>query len=85
MPDTPALDRPPSDARAYVTLVTNADYLPGAIALLNSLRRTATTADIVVLATGGVDPTALAPLAANGARLGAYSTRGLRLRRGRLA
>jgi alpha-N-acetylglucosamine transferase len=61
MPDAPALDRPPSDPRAYVTLVTNADYLPGATALLNSLRRTGTTADLVVLHTGGVDP---APLAA---------------------
>jgi alpha-N-acetylglucosamine transferase len=71
MPDTPALDRPPGDARAYVTLVTNADYLPGAIALLNSLARTSSTADIVVLHTGGVDPAALAPLAAKGARLAA--------------
>src|SRR5262245_35782026 len=69
MPDSPALDRPPGDARAYVTLVTNADYLPGAIALLNSLARTGTTADIVVLHTGGVDATALARLAARGARL----------------
>jgi alpha-N-acetylglucosamine transferase len=68
MPDGPALDRAPSDARAYVTLVTNPDYLPGARALLNSLRRTATTADLVVLHTGGVDPSALAP---HGARLAA--------------
>jgi alpha-N-acetylglucosamine transferase len=70
MRDTPALDRPPGDARAYVTLVTNADYLPGAIALLNSLRRT-TTADTVVLHTSGVDSAALAPLVALGARLAA--------------
>ena len=55
MPDAPALDRAPGDARAYVTLVTNADYLPGAVALLNSLARTGTAADIVVLHTGGVD------------------------------
>lgn len=60
MPDAPALDRPPSDARAYVTLVTNADYIPGATALLNSLRRTGTSADLVVLHTGGVDPAPLA-------------------------
>jgi alpha-N-acetylglucosamine transferase len=71
LPDAPVLDRAPSDARAYVTLVTNADYLPGATALLNSLRRTGTTADVVVLATGGVAPAALAPLAAKGARLAA--------------
>ena len=71
MPDAPALDRPPGDARAYVTLVTNAGYLPGAVALLNSLDRTGTTADVVVLHTGGVDRAALAPLAARGARLAA--------------
>ena len=71
MPEAPALDRPPSDARAYVTLVSNPDYLPGAVALLNSLRRTGTTADIVVLHTGGVEPAALAPLVARGARLAA--------------
>jgi alpha-N-acetylglucosamine transferase len=71
MPDAPALDRPPGDPRAYVTLVTNAGYLPGATALLNSLARTGTTADVVILHTGGVDPAALAPLAAKGARLAA--------------
>jgi alpha-N-acetylglucosamine transferase len=71
MPDAPALDRAPSDTRAYVTLVTNADYVPGAVALLNSLRRTGTTADVVVLHTGGVGPASLAPLAAKGARLAA--------------
>ncbi|MFO1141920.1 MAG: glycosyltransferase [Amaricoccus sp.] len=64
MAGAPVLDRPPSDARAYVTLVTNADYVPGATALLNSIARTGTTADIVVLATGGVPRAALAPLAA---------------------
>lgn len=55
--------------RAYVTLVTNADYLPGAIALVRSLRRTGTTADILVMHTGGVEAGALAPLVALGARL----------------
>ena len=67
MTDAPALDRPPSDPRAYVTLVTNPDYIPGATALLNSLARTGTRADLVVLHPGGVDP---APLAAK-ARLAA--------------
>jgi alpha-N-acetylglucosamine transferase len=69
MPERPVLDRPPGDTRAYVTLLTNAGYLPGAVALANSLARTGTTADLVVLHTGGVDPGALAPLAARGARL----------------
>lgn len=71
MPGAPVLDRAPGGPYAYVTLVTNADYLPGATALLNSLRRTGTAADVVVLHTGGVDPAALAPLAARGARLAA--------------
>ena len=55
MPDAPALDRA-GGPRAYVTLVTNADYLPGVVALLNSLARTGTEADTVVLHTGGIDP-----------------------------
>ena len=72
MPDgAPSLDRAPAGVCAYVTLVTNHDYLPGAVALLNSLARTGTTADVVVLHTGGVDPAALAPLAGRGARLAA--------------
>ncbi len=71
MPDAPILDRAPSDARAFVTLVTNASYLPGAVALLNSLVRTGTTADLVVLHTRGVDAAALAPLVSLGARLAA--------------
>ncbi|MEO9612036.1 MAG: glycosyltransferase [Nitratireductor sp.] len=58
-----------SAARAYVTLVTNADFALGATALVRSLRLTATSADIVVMHTGGVDPAALAPVAALGARL----------------
>ncbi len=66
----PILDRPPGSACAYVTLVTNPDYLPGAVALLNSLTRTGTPADLVVLHTGGV-AAELAPLAALGARLAA--------------
>ena len=73
MPDgARSLDRPPGDARAYVTLVTNADYLPGAVALVRTrCACTGTTADIVVLHTGGVAAAALAPLAALGARLAA--------------
>jgi alpha-N-acetylglucosamine transferase len=71
MPDAPALDRPPGDTRAYVTLVTNADYLPGVRALVNSIARTGTTVDVVVLHTGGVDATELVSLAAKGARLAA--------------
>ncbi|WP_454851379.1 glycosyltransferase [Rhizobium binxianense] len=55
--------------RAYVTLVTNADYAMGATALARSLRRTGTGADIVVLHTGGVDRPALLPLEALGCRL----------------
>ena len=58
-----------SDARAYVTLVTNADFALGATALVRSLRLTGTSADIVVMHTGGVEPAALAPAAALGARL----------------
>ena len=55
--------------RAFVTLVTNDDYALGATALLRSLRRTGTSADLVVLRTGGASEPALAPLAALGARL----------------
>ncbi|MHB2267554.1 glycosyltransferase [Aliihoeflea sp. PC F10.4] len=54
---------------AYVTLVTNADYVPGAVALVRSLKLTETTADIVVMHTGGVACDVLAPLQALGASL----------------
>ena len=54
---------------AYATLVTNGDYARGAAALIRSLRRTGTEADIVVLHTGGVSAPALAPLQALRARL----------------
>ena len=60
---------PPRSDRAFVTLVTNADYVAGAVALLRSLRRTGTGADLVVMHTGAVAGDALAPLAALGARL----------------
>lgn len=56
-------------SRAYVTLVTNADFARGAAALLRSLALSGTTADRVVMHTGGVPAAALAPLAARGARL----------------
>ena len=54
---------------AYVTLVTNADYAKGAVALVRSLKRTGTEADIVAMHTGGVASEALAPLGALGVRL----------------
>ncbi|KAJ56897.1 glycosyl transferase [Actibacterium mucosum KCTC 23349] len=55
--------------RAYVTLVTNADFAQGARALVRSLALSGTTADIVVMHTGGVPAADLAPLSALGARL----------------
>ncbi|KGJ05704.1 Alpha-N-acetylglucosamine transferase [Paracoccus halophilus] len=56
------------DDRAYVTLATNADYAIGAAALLRSLRRTGTTADLVVMHTD-VPGDALEPLRQLDARL----------------
>ncbi|MCL6710065.1 hypothetical protein M8R20_24005 [Pseudomonas sp. R2.Fl] len=55
--------------RAFVTLVTNGDYVKGATALVHSLLRTGTQADIVILFTGGVEEGALAPLERLGCRL----------------
>ncbi|MGP6085494.1 glycosyltransferase [Antarctobacter jejuensis] len=55
--------------RAYVTLVTNADFALGAKALLHSLNLTGTTADRVVLHTRGTPAKALEPLSALGATL----------------
>ncbi len=54
---------PAGSQHAFVTLVTNADYAMGATALARSIRITGTKADIVVLHTGGVDQSALTPLA----------------------
>ncbi|MCO5073287.1 MAG: glycosyl transferase [Rhizobiaceae bacterium] len=54
---------------AYVTLVTNADFAEGAVALLRSLAMSGTDADIVVMHTGGVAPSALRPLEELGGRL----------------
>jgi alpha-N-acetylglucosamine transferase len=52
-----------------VTLVTNADYAKGAVALVRSLRHTGTAADIVAMHTGGVPAKAPAPVAALGTKL----------------
>jgi len=54
---------------AYVTLVTNTDYTMGATALARSIRRTNTSADIVVLHTGAVGADDLLSLEALGCRL----------------
>ncbi|MBC7137981.1 MAG: glycosyl transferase [Defluviimonas sp.] len=61
-------DGPARADRAWVTLVTNADYALGARALLRSLVLTGTGADLVVLHTD-VAAGDLAPLRALGARL----------------
>jgi alpha-N-acetylglucosamine transferase len=61
--------RGPRSRQAYVTLVTNADYAMGALALARSLSYTATSADIVVLHTASVDERDLAPLERLGCRL----------------
>jgi alpha-N-acetylglucosamine transferase len=58
-----------SSTNAFVTLVTNADFLIGATALVRSLKLTDTKADIVVMHTAGVNEKALAPLTDQGARL----------------
>ena len=58
-----------SPRRAYVTLVTNADYVLGATALVRSLILSGTRADIVVMHTGALSPADLAPLEALGAGL----------------
>ena len=60
---------PARSDRAFVTLVTNADFARGAAALLHSLALTGSEADRVVMHTEAVDEAALAPLRARGARL----------------
>ncbi|MCA8883777.1 MAG: glycosyl transferase [Rhodobacteraceae bacterium] len=62
-------NRPARASRAYVTLVTNPDYALGAKALMRSVALTGTSADLVVLHTGGVSEADLEPLAALGVRL----------------
>ncbi len=59
----------PRAGQAFVTLVTNADYAMGALALARSIARSGTKADIVVLHTAGVCEDDLAPLAALDCRL----------------
>ncbi|MEM9106140.1 MAG: glycosyltransferase, partial [Pseudomonadota bacterium] len=54
---------------AYVTLVTNDDYVKGALALVRSLVLSRTQADLVVLHTGAVTQEQLADIEALGARL----------------
>ncbi len=54
---------------AFVTLVTNSDYVKGATALVHSLRHTGTSADIVILHTGAVDTETLEGLQSLGCRL----------------
>ena len=60
---------PAASDRAFVTLVTNADFAMGALALLNSLAMTGSTADRVVMHTAAVPKPSLAPLVTAGARL----------------
>ncbi|MDO5529575.1 MAG: glycosyltransferase [Paracoccus sp. (in: a-proteobacteria)] len=68
-PEGLSADRPAKSRHAYVTLVTNDDYALGALALLNSLRRSGTEADCAVLHTGAPSPAPLERLARAGARL----------------
>jgi alpha-N-acetylglucosamine transferase len=62
-------DRAAGARFAFVTLVTNTEYATGAAALIRSIRTTGTTADIVVLHTGGVAAADVARLAALGGRM----------------
>ena len=55
--------------RAYVTLVTNADFALGAAALLRSLALSGTNAERIVMHTGGVPDAALTRLKDRGATL----------------
>lgn len=54
---------------AYCTLVTNKDYVIGAVALIHSLQHSGTNADIVVMHTAALEPGDLAPLMALHVRL----------------
>lgn len=68
LPEGLLAETQPAADHAYVTLVSNPDYLPGAEALLRSLRLTGTRADMVVLHRG-LEPAHLARLRALGARV----------------
>jgi alpha-N-acetylglucosamine transferase len=61
---------------AYVTLVTNTDYIAGAVALIRSLKRTGTGAELVVMHTGAVSASELETLAVMDARLRAVELLG---------
>ncbi|WP_157020179.1 glycosyltransferase [Mesorhizobium xinjiangense] len=65
----PPLEGEGHTSHAYVTLVTNADYAMGATALVRSLKLTGTTADLVVMHTGGASVDELKPLEDLGAKL----------------
>lgn len=52
--------------QAYVTLLYNDDYLPGAITLAHALKEVGTTKDLVVLITPAVSPHASAQLVSGG-------------------
>ena len=67
--DRPEPQAPARSRRAFVTLVTNRDYVMGAEALVRSIRLTGSDADIVVLHTGALGGAELAPLLALGVRL----------------
>ena len=68
LPEGLAADRPARSDRAFVTLVTNPDYVLGAKALVRSIVLSGSAADICVLHTD-VAADHLAPLSALGARL----------------
>jgi alpha-N-acetylglucosamine transferase len=68
--DFPVFETAATSPHAYVTLVTNADYVLGATALLRSLRLSGTKADLVVLFTPGVAPEDLEVLRVFAPRLG---------------
>lgn len=71
MGDRPELSasRAAQGRHAYVTLVTNDDYVKGALALVRSLVLSKSDADLVVLHTGAVTREDLASVEALGARL----------------
>lgn len=68
LPEGLLAQTPPRSDHAFVTLVSNPAYLPGAEALLRSLKLTGTEADLVVMYRG-LEQAHLARLAALGARL----------------
>ena len=70
MDDGPVFENAAKSRYAYVTLVTNPDYVLGATALLRSLSLSNTDADLVVLHTPGVLDENLESLRQFGPRLG---------------